>query len=149
MSTNLAPRSRHSVVAVAACTLLLAPFVAGAEESTYEVTLSGPERSGDPDGEGEATVTLNPEANRVEVRLSYSNIAQPTALHIRRGPTGSDGNVILPIVIERDAGGMLVGHRDSSKPGAVAMIAAAPEEHYLVVINDEHPVGALRGPLGE
>lgn len=149
MKRNLELRSGFSVLTAAACAVLLAPLPASGEETAFEVSLSGPEVSGDPDGRGEATVTLNPETNHVDVQLSYSNIAEPTAMHIREGATGSKGNVILPIVIESDEEGSLTGSRTSAKPGVVERILASPAEHYLVVINREHPVGALRGPLGE
>lgn len=146
MKKNPGSRSMRCLLA-AACAVLLAPAAAFGEQATFQVALSGPEASGDPDGRGEATVTLKPETNEVEVRLTYSNIAEPTAMHIRVGPTGLVGNVILPVVIESNDGGTLVGRRLSAKPGVVEMILAAPEKHYLVVINDEYPVGALRGQL--
>lgn len=149
MRKNLELRSRSSAVAAACAALLLAPMLASGEEATFRVTLSGPQASGDPDGRGEATVTLHPEANRAEVRLDYANIAPPTALHLRVGPTGLVGNVVLPFVIESDDGGSLVATRISAKPGIVETIAASPSEYYLVVINEEHPVGALRGQLRE
>lgn len=149
MKTNLGLRPGGRAVLAAASALLLAPLVASAEEVTLEASLSGPEASGDPDGQGSAMLTLNPEANEVEVRLTYSNIAEPKAVHIRRGATGLEGNVVLPIVIESNEGGTLVGRRKSAKPGVVETIAASPEDYYLVVITDEHPVGALRGPLQE
>ncbi|HEX7080501.1 MAG TPA: CHRD domain-containing protein [Gammaproteobacteria bacterium] len=144
---NLELRNRPSVLAAAACALLLAPLLAFGEQATFEVTLSGPEASGDPDGRGEATVTMNPETNEVEVRLSYSNIAPPTALHIREGAVGSEGNVVVPIVIESNEDGTLVGRRKSAKPNIIATIAASPEKYYLVVLNREYPVGALRGQI--
>src|SRR5690606_12271009 len=138
-----------AVLAAAACTLLLSPLLASGEEATFEVALSGPEASGDPDGQGEATVVLNSETNTVDVRLRYSNIAPPTALFIRMGATGMAGNIALPITIESDEGGTLVGRREASKPNVVATILASPSEHYLVVVNDEYPVGSLRGQLSE
>jgi hypothetical protein len=147
--TNLELRSGLAVLAAAACTLLLAPLLASGEEATFEVSLSGPEASGDPDGQGEATVTMSSETNQVDVRLSYSNIAEPTAMYIRKGAVGSEGNVVMPIVIESDEAGTLVGRRSSAKPNIVETILASPEEYYLVVLNREHPVGALRGPLRE
>lgn len=147
MRTNLESRSVLAVLKAAACALLLAPLLASAEEATFEVSLSGPESSGDPDGRGQATLIMNPATNQVDLRLSYSNIAAPTAVFIRRGPTGLDGNVVLPIVIESDGGGTLVGRRTSAKPDIVETILASPGEYYLVVFNGEYPVGALRGPL--
>jgi hypothetical protein len=146
---NFELRSRFPVLSAAACALLFSPLFASGEEVTFEISLAAPEASGDPDGRGQATVTLNPETNRVDVRLSYSNIAEPTAVHLRKGETGLEGNVVVPIVIERDDGGTLVGNRTSAKPDIVEMILASPAEHYLVVRNGEHPVGALRGRLRE
>jgi hypothetical protein len=148
VKTHLEPRSGLAVL-TAACALLLAPLAGFGDEVTLEVALSGPEASGDPDGQGEATLTMNPVTNEVEVRLSYSNIAEPTAMHIRRGAAGREGNVVLPIVIEGSEAGALIGRRESAKPKVVETILASPAEYYLVVINGEHPVGALRGPLRE
>lgn len=148
MRKNLELRSGSCAVA-AACVLLLAPVLVSGEEAAFRVTLSGPQASGDPDGRGEATVTLYPEENRAEVRLDYSNIAPPTAMHLREGPTGLVGNVVLPFVIERDDGGSLTAARTSAKPGIVETILASPGKYYLVVINEEYPVGALRGQLRE
>jgi hypothetical protein len=149
MSAMLKLGSGAAVLAAALCGLLLASLPAGAEEATFRVELSGPAASGDPDGRGEATVTLNAAENRVDVRLSYSNIAAPTAMHIRMGAAGPAGNIVLPIVIERDEGGTLVGRRLSAKPDVAARILASPGDYYLVVINDEYAVGALRGRLRE
>ncbi len=149
MKANLELHKTVSGLTAAACALLFAPLLASGEEVTFEVSLSGPEASGDPDGRGEATVTMNPETNRVDVRLSYSNIAEPTAMHIREGATGSEGNVVMPVVIESDEGGTLVGGRKSAKPNLVATLLASPAQLHLVVVNEEHPIGALRGPLRE
>lgn len=146
MKRNLELCSGLSVL-TAACALLLAPLAASAEEATFEVELSGPEASGDSDGEGQATVTMDSEANRVDVRLSYSNIARPTAVYLRMGATGSQGNVVMPVVIERDEGGTLVASRQSAKPGVVDMILDSPDDYYLVVLNDDYPVGALLGQI--
>lgn len=149
MKRNLGLRSIPPVLAAAACALLLSPLLASGEEATFEVALTGPEASGDPDGQGQATVVLNSETNAVEVRLRYSNIEPPTALFIRMGATGMEGNIAVPIVIESDDGGTLVGRRVSTKPKAVETILASPTEYYLAVMNEEYPVGALRGQLSE
>jgi hypothetical protein len=148
VKTHLELRSGLPVL-TAACSVLLAPLAGLSDEVTLEVTLSGPEASGDPDGEGQATLTMNPVTNEVEVRLSYSNIAEPTAMHIRRGAVGPEGNVVLPIVIEGSEAGALIGRRESARPNIIETILASPADYYLVVINGEHPVGALRGPLRE
>jgi hypothetical protein len=145
MKIRLELRSGFAALAVATCALLLAPLAASAEEVTFTASLSGPPASGDPDGRGEATLVLNPETNEVRVRLTYSNIARPTALHIRRGETGMDGNIMVPIEIDSDDGSTLTGSRVSAKPDAISMILTWPGDYYLVVITPDRPVGALRG----
>ncbi len=147
MKRNAALRIGSPVVKAAACALLLAPLAALGGEAVFEVALSGPKASGDPDGQGQARVTLRPETNEVEVELRYSNIAEPTAMHIRKGATGMAGNVEVPLEVERTGRGTAVGRRNAAAPGIVERIARSPGEYYLVVINGEHPVGALRGPL--
>ncbi len=138
---------RRSVVALAAAAfaLLMAPLAASAEEVSFTASLSGPPASGEPNGRGEATLVLNPETNDVRVRLTYSNISRPSALHIRRGTTGTDGNIMVPIEIDSDDGSTLTGSRVSAKPDAIRMILTWPGDYYLVVITPDRPVGALRG----
>ena len=145
MRKNLARCGGAVVLAV--CAALLAPLEALCEPQTFRVTLSGPPTSGDPDGRGEATVVLDAEKNEVEVRLTYSNIAEPTMMFIRRGATGLEGNIVVPVPIENREGNTVVGRRTSAMPNAVARILASPDEHYLVVMNEEYPTNALRGPL--
>lgn len=150
MKSTLELGSRASIFAAAAFALLLAPLSAlGGEPATFQVSLSGSEASGDPDGQGQATVTLNPATNEVEVRLTYSNIGEPTAMHIRKGAIGFHGNIAVPVEIQSAQGGTLTAHRQSAAPGIIARIAASPQEYFLVVITEEYPVGALRGQLRE
>lgn len=140
-------RIGSSVLKAAACALLLAPLAVLADDAVFDVTLTGPKASGDPDGRGQARVMLKPETNEVEVELTYSNIAPPTMMQIRKGPTGRDGNVEVPLVVEQTGRGKAVARRKSAAPGIVERIARSPGEYYLVVITEEYPVGALRGPL--
>ncbi len=125
------------------------PVSAFGAETTFRVNLAGPVASGDPDGLGEATVTLNPDSNEVSVRVNYSNIARPTAMHLRMGEGGAQGNIAVPIAIERSDAGTAAGSRISTRANIVATILASPDQYYLVVINEEYPVGALRGRLTE
>lgn len=129
--------------------VVCAPLSAFGAETTFTVSLAGPVASGDPDGLGEATVTLNPDSNEVSVRVNYSNIARPTAMYLRMGDSGPQGNIAVPIVIERSDAGTAAGSRISARANIVATILASPEQYYLVVVNEEYPVGALRGRLAE
>lgn len=144
MQTNL---GRLSVVA--AWALLLAPLAVSAQEKAFDVSLSGSEVSGDPDGRGEATLTIDPETGRIEARVSYSNIAEPTSIHVRQGARGTDGGIVATFAIERREAGALTAWGTARSQKTLEQILASPQDYYLVVFNDEHVVGALRGPLGK
>ena len=143
METNLG----RLTVTAAAWALLLAPLVASAQEASFDVSLSGSEVSGDPDGSGEGTVTLDPETGEITARITYSNIAEPTSIHLRQGALGTQGNIVGTFLIESARGGTLEARGTVRSSTTVEQILASPEDFYLVVFNDEHVVGALRGPL--
>lgn len=143
MQTNL---GRLPVVA-AAWALALAPLVAQAQETSFDVSLSGSEVSGDPDGRGQATVTIDRETGEIEVRVTYSNIAEPTSIHLRQGALGTQGGIVGTFSIESTGQGTLEARGTARSQATLEQILASPEEFYLVVFNDEHVVGALRGPL--
>lgn len=146
MSSKITLRSKRSVVTAAAWAVLLTPVFASASQVTLRATLSGPEVSGDPDGRGEATITVNSETNQIEMQINYSNIAAPTAVHIRDGATGLDGGIAATFFIDSAGQGRLVA-TGSARPDHLARIVSSPEQYYLVIFNDEHVVGALRGQL--
>lgn len=146
MNSKVTLRRKRSVVATAAWAVLLTPLLASASEVTFQASLSGPEVSGDPDGRGEATITVNPEANEINVQLTYSNIAEPTSIHIRDGATGLDGGIAATFFMDIEGEGRLTG-QGSARPDHLARIVSFPEQYYLVVFNEEHVVGALRGQL--
>ncbi len=140
---------RSSLLAsAAACALLCSSLAALAEGVAFEVELLGP-AVGDQDGEATGTVTLDAATNQVDVQLRYTNIAEPTAIFVRQGALGTEGNVVMPIVVESAAEGAVEAHRTSAKRGLVETILAAPDEYFLVIMNDEYPIGALRGPLSQ
>lgn len=147
VGTKAAVRGAALVAVMAG--MVCAPLTAFGAETTFRVSLAGPVASGDPDGLGEATVTLNPDSNEVSVRVNYSNIASPTAMHLRMGESGPQGNIAVPIMIESSNAGTVSGSRVSARANIVATILASPEQYYLVVINEEYPVGALRGRLAD
>ncbi|MGB7216966.1 MAG: CHRD domain-containing protein [Gammaproteobacteria bacterium] len=137
------------LVAAAALALLAAPLSGvtdDATEATFKVVLTGPQVSGDPDGQGEGTVTLNPETGEATIQLTYSNIAEPTQVHIRRGATGIEGNIVGTFHMKREGRGRLSA-TGSVRYDHVQPLIESPENYYLVVQNNEHVVGALRGPL--
>ena len=131
MRTKVELPGRLCLVAAAAWAVLAAP--AFANDVTFKVSLSGPEVSGDPDGRGEATVTVDPETTEVAVQLTYSRIAEPT-------------NIVATFFIENAGRGRLSA-TGTLRSDHVDQLMSSPEQYYLVVQNREHVVGALRGPL--
>jgi len=140
-------RSRLSILAATSLGLLLPAGFAAAEEISFDLSLSGA-GSGDPEGEAEGTVTVDSDTNQISWDLSHSNIAAPTAMHIHEGAAGQSGGVVVPLTVDTDQEGNLVGLTRAS-PEVVDAILAAPENYYLNIHNEEHPRGAIRGQLGE
>lgn len=112
------------------------------QEATFEVGLSA---SGDEDGSGAATVTLDPNSGEVCYEISVRNIDPPTAGHIHTGAAGETGGVVVPFNAPDGQGGW----QDcvSADPAAVKQIVDNPAGYYVNVHNEPHPGGAVRGQL--
>src|SRR5690606_13765627 len=141
MSTK-SVRGTLSCMAVGALGLFLSAGFAAAEETSFDVSLSGAGGSGDPDGAGEGTVTIDSETNQVSWEFSYSNIAEPTAMHIHEGAEGQSGGVVVPFTIEKDSEGNLVG-LTTAPAEVVQAILASPSGYYVNIHNSEHRGGAV------
>ena len=140
-------RGTFAFMAVGALGIVLGTGSAVAEETSFDVSLSGAGGSGDPDGAGEGTVTLDSETNQVSWEFSYSNIAEPTAMHIHEGAEGQSGGVVVPFTIEKGPDGNLVG-LTNAPADVVQAILASPSNYYVNIHNSEHRGGAIRGQLG-
>ena len=106
---------------------------------------------GDPNGDGEATFTLNATGGRVCFDVSWKRIARPTAAHIHRGQAGTAGPIkvtlfgsrrALPATIDQVHG--CVPRLD---PELVQRIIDHPEKYSVNVHNHRYPGGAIRGEL--
>lgn len=144
MSTQVS-RTWIRVLGAASFGLLLPLGFAAAEEISFDVSLSSP---GDSDGQGEGTVTIDSATNQVSWDLSYSNIAEPSAMHIHEGAAGQSGGVVVPLTVGTDQEGNLVGLTNAPAE-VVEAILASPGNYYVNIHNPEHPRGAIRGQLGE
>src|SRR5690606_34235523 len=100
------------------------------------------------DGAGEGTLTIDDETNQVSWDFGVSNIGEPTAMHIHEGGAGESGGVVVPLTVEKDEDGRLVGLA-SADAEAVQAILAAPSNYYVNVHTGEHRGGAVRGQLEE
>lgn len=169
MSNRISPLTLLSVAAMglAACdapssssramptegTVRLA-VVAGAEHGgrpfhqsmTQEVTAMPPYQ-GDPDGVGEATLTINVGQGEVCWNTTVSNIALPaTASHIHEAPVGVRGPIVIGLGAP-DATGHATGCKTGVDRALLQRILNDPSGFYVNVHTPEFPAGAIRSQL--
>jgi len=138
-------RAALSIAACGAAVLFVGAGIASAEERSFDISLSGA-GGGDPDGTGQGTVTIDSETNQVSWEISVSNIDEPTAMHIHEGAAGQSGGVAVPLTVEKDSAGNLVGLTNAPAE-VVQAILASPAGYYVNIHNGEHRGGAVRGQL--
>lgn len=115
---------------------------------TTEIT-SQPEYSGDPDGIGQARITINPGQRTVCWDLSASKIVLPaTAAHIHRAPVGVRGGIVV-LLSAPNASGRAEGCVKDQDRDVLRQILMDPEFFYVNVHTSDYPAGAVRGQLGK
>ena len=152
-----------AVTVVAACTNERAPtgiasvrlaVVAGADHGglplatpmTTEIT-STPPYVGDPDGTGDALITINLGQREVCWELSVANILLPgTAAHIHRAPAGVRGGIVVGLT-PPNASGTVAGCATDQNPALLQEILLDPAAFYVNVHTTDYPAGAVRGQL--
>lgn len=124
-----------------------------AAENPYVTLLSGanevPSGSGDADGSGGATVSIDIfDEFDAEVcwDLAYAGIDAPSAAHIHRGAAGENG----PVEVDLGAPGA-TSHSgcDAIDASLAGEIVADPAGFYVNVHNAAFPAGAVRGQLAD
>lgn len=138
---------RLVIGAVVLLAVAMTAVVANAGGRALSTTLTGAAESpgpGDPDGSGQATLTLNPGQGEICYELSVTGIAPATAAHIHVGPPGQAGPVVVPLVPPTSgaSSGCATADRDLIKA-----IMKNPELYYVNVHNAQFPAGAVRGQL--
>ena len=113
---------------------------------TFTTTLSGAVEipTGDPNGSGTFTMTVNPGQKRVCYQFTnIANIETPTAAHIHLGAAGTAGPFVIPFPSPPPLGSS-AGCADATSR-QLAQIIAKPELYYVNVHNATYPLGAIRG----
>jgi hypothetical protein len=122
-----------------------------ADPVVFPMVLSGANEvpgPGDPDGEASGTVTVNPGTNTISWNLVYSNIEEPTGMHIHTGAAGVSGPILVNMGVATTGGpGTLVNSVSGITNAIIAAILADPEGHYLNIHNLPFPAGAVREQL--
>ena len=127
--------------------LLSGYLVAGGRP--FSTTLTGAEEApgpGDPDGSGEAFITLNHGRGEVCFQLTVVDIAPAAAAHIHEAPPGVPGPVVVGLVPPTggSSSGCVSADRDLIKD-----IIQNPSDYYVNVHNADFPAGAVRGQLSK
>lgn len=137
--------------------VLLAVLVAGlmsagavlAAKTTLTATLQGGAAeipTGDPDGGGTASITIDPVTREVCWDITVTNIAAATASHIHVGAAGVAGDVVVPLDTDGFTGST-TGCLTVPAGADLAAILATPAGFYVNVHTADFPGGAVRGQL--
>lgn len=146
------PRIAWFPLALAA--LLLVPLAAlaghpGEGGRPLTVTLTGGAEvpgPGDEDGEGTATLRLNPGQEEICYELAVSGIGAATAAHIHQAAAGEAGPPV--VTLEAPANGSSSGCAPAER-ALIRTILKDPSGFYVNVHNEEFPGGAVRGQLSK
>ena len=109
-------------------------------QTPLHATLSGPGN-----GNGTASVTLDPGAGTVCYDLTVTLDPPASAAHIHRGEAGANGPVVVPF--ETPSTGSASGCAEGVDAALISDIMANPSGFYVNVHNSAFPGGAIRGQL--
>lgn len=136
------------LTAVAALALAGCETVAESVDETYSAALTGAEEipgPGDPDGSGNAEVTIVDAVDNVCYEINdVTGISPATAAHIHRGAPGVAGPPVVTLQAPTDG----ESQGCIQAPEAIAdEIEANPAGFYINVHTADFPNGAIRGQL--
>ncbi len=134
------------VLALVAVATAFSPALA-AGPVTIKVAMTGAVEipTGDPDGTGTASVTIDPAKGQICYTLTAAGIDTATMAHIHKGAAGVAGPVVVPL--DPPATGSSTGCKPV-EPAVITAILAAPSDYYVNIHTAAFPKGALRGQLG-
>jgi hypothetical protein len=115
---------------------------------TQEVT-SQPVWNGDPDGVGDALISVNRGQREICWELEVSAISLPaTAAHIHEAAPGIRGPIVVSLS-PPNASGAARGCASGLNDELLQKILRSPEAFYVNVHTTDFPAGAVRGQLDE
>ncbi|BDI60032.1 CHRD domain-containing protein [Qipengyuania nanhaisediminis] len=146
IKTILAATAALGATALAGCATL-EEAIAEETGETYYATLTGAQEvgPGDPDGAGEAEITISNTLDQVCWDLNnIRNIGPITAAHIHMGAAGTNGPPVF--TLRRAEEGGYKGCTDLDE-WAQDRIEGNPQDFYVNVHTEQYPAGAIRGQL--
>ncbi len=142
------------VIAIASTALVgAAPTASPSDIKSYIVLLSAaavtndahPDGgTGDPNGSGSVTLTIDPQSKLVCYRFNISVVSDPMMAHIHVGPPLHVG---APLVTLFTGTRSKLNDCAPSTHSQLAAINADPSDYYVSVDTTAYPDGALRGQL--
>ncbi len=140
-----------SMATVALFGLLLLPLQSSGEVITFQLSISGDQEvpgPGDEDGQASGTLSIDDATNLISWSFTYSNIANPAAMHIHTGAAGVGGGVFVPLNVDTSGeAGTLIGSTTGDAANVMAILAS-PSDYYVNIHNADFRPGAIRGQLG-
>lgn len=113
-----------------------------------EVSSTGKADAGDADGNGAASISIDPEAGKLCFALVVNNIDAPVAAHIHRGTAGRNGPVVVTLQAPSSGDpGSASGCVHNVDRALLQLIHAHPWAYYVNVHSGVYPDGAVRGQL--
>lgn len=113
-----------------------------------EVSRDGKADAGDPDGNGAASISIDPEAGKLCFAIVVNNLDAPVAAHIHQARAGQNGPVVVTLKApERGDPGTSSGCVDNVDRLLLQAIHAHPWAYYVNVHSGAYPDGAARGQL--
>lgn len=114
---------------------------------TYSVKMTGKAETpkGAPSGSGAAVVTVHGKTDQVCWRFAHlKGFTAPTLAHIHIGPSGTSGNIVLPL------SGAARFKRKGCVPASATLLKAIeknPHGYYVNIHNKKYLGGAVRAQL--
>ncbi len=140
-----------SIGTVALFGLFLLPLQSSGEIITFQLSISGDQEvpgPGDEDGQASGTLSIDDATNLISWSFTYSNIANPAAMHIHTGAAGVGGGVFVPLNVDTSGeAGTLIGSTTGDAANVMAILAS-PSDYYVNIHNADFRPGAIRGQLG-
>ena len=141
-----------TITGVSLLGLFLLPLQSSGEVITFQLTMGGDQSvpgPGDEDGQASGTLTIDDATGLISWDFTYSNIADPAAMHIHSGAAGGRGGGAVPLNVDTSGGtGTLIGSTTADATN-VAAILASPSDYYVNIHNADFRPGAVRGQLGD
>jgi hypothetical protein len=128
--------------------VLATTALAGGRPFTTDLTGAAEVPSGDPDGSGTASVTLNQGLGEVCFAIEVADITLPsTGAHIHVGDVSVAGPVVVPLAAPDETG--TSSGCVSADAELIKQIRQNPENYYVNVHSVDFPAGAVRGQLAK